>query len=360
MNSIAIWGAGPTGKKVYEKLKNKYNVICFIDNNSEVFGVNNDGIQVISPNACYEMLDNGSINKIILGTSANNYDDILCQVKKIKPTFENIYYVKEIGQNSELIKYTDKNLGYLEFDVARKCNLNCRGCLRYSNITEDINGYSIESFENDLKQLNTIFNNIAFIKILGGEPLLCKNLHLYLEIIFKYFPNTQVDILSNGILVNKMDAELISEVKKHSIRLSITIYKATEKYTEDIEKFCDNNGIEFNIYVNKQNFVKQLNIKGDTDGNIIVKNCMSKKCTIIKDGIINRCCQPTYTYELNKKFSTHFPEGLGINIYKAGISCEQIKDYIQNTEFCKYCTYPEEYVWSNGKKGIELSDWVVK
>lgn len=361
MSKIAIWGAGPTGKKIYKKIKNENDVVCFVDNNWVVCGSNYLGIEIIAPNVCYEMIRNKDIDKIVFGTSANNYDDILSQIKKNIEGYEDIYYVKEIGNNNSLIQYTDRDLGYIEFDAARKCNLNCRGCLRYSNITQDSSGYDLVTLERDLKRLKTIFNNIAYIKILGGEPLLCKDLYKFVERIFSYFPDTQVDILSNGLLVPQMDRVLIEEIRKHAARLSISIYKATEKYTEEIEKFCNGEEIELNVYVNKDKFLKQLNSKGDSDGETIVKNCMSKKCTIIKDGIINRCCQPVYTYELNKRFGTEFPEDIGISIYEDGITYKEIKEYItSNTAFCQYCTTPEEYMWSNGTSDISLSDWVVK
>lgn len=361
MNNILIWGAGPTGKKIYNKIKELYHVKGFVDNNVSMHASDYDGVKIVAPKDCYKMIHDGIVEKIVLGTSPNNYDDILWQIAKEVNDFNELYYVKEIGSSNELIKYTDDQLGYIEFDVTRKCNLNCKGCLRYSNIAHDETAYQLEEFERDLKQLRKIFSNIAFIKILGGEPLLCKNLHDFLKVVFVYFPNTQVDILSNGILVPSMDRKLINEIKAHPVRVSISIYKGTEKYKNVVSSFCDNEGIEFNVYVNKEKFLKQLNTKGDSDGNVIVKECMSKKCTVIKDGIINRCCQPVYTYELNKKFGTTFPENIGIDIYEKGITYEKIKEFIRNnTLFCRYCTIPEEYVWSNGKKDIRLSDWVVK
>lgn len=361
MNNIAIWGIGPTGEKIYKKIATRENVLCFVDNNKSLSGKYYDGKLIVTPEEIYKMINTGSIDSIVLGTSPNNYDDVIWQILTEIKEFSEIYYVKEIGKSNELIKYTDRDLGYLEFDVARKCNLNCRGCLRYSNITKDSNAYNLENLERDLRCLKKLFNNIAFIRLLGGEPLLCENLYEYIDMIFLYFPNTQVDILSNGILVKKMKPLLIDSIKKHEVRLSISIYKATEKYTNEIEKFCSTEGIEFSTYVNKEKFFKQLNMRGDSNGAEVVKNCVCSRATIINNGVINRCCQPTFTYELNKKFQTKFPENIGINIYEEGITYKEVKEFVRsNTLFCRYCTTPEEYIWNNGKIGIELSDWVVK
>lgn len=162
--------------------------------------------KIVAPDKLHKMISMGNIDAIVLGTSPSNYDDVVWQILSEIKDFTEIYYVKEIGKSNELIKYTDSDLGYLEFDVARKCNLNCRGCLRYSNITNDISAYNIENLERDLRRLKKIFNNIAFIRVLGGEPLLCENLYEYIDMIFLYFPNTQIDILSNGILVKKNEA----------------------------------------------------------------------------------------------------------------------------------------------------------
>jgi hypothetical protein len=132
--------------------------------------------------------------------------------------------------------------------------------------------------------------------------------------------------------------------------------------SKEIVEFCEKHDIPFKVYVtNRAEFLKQLNIKGDSDGHEIVKNCMSKKCTIIKDGIMNRCSQPSYIYELNRKYNLDLPEDIGINIYDKDVTREKIKRFLtENVEFCRFCTEPVMYTWKNGKKEVALSDWVVQ
>lgn len=42
MKKIAIWGIGPTGRKIYKKIVAEQNVVCFVDNNISLCGKDYD------------------------------------------------------------------------------------------------------------------------------------------------------------------------------------------------------------------------------------------------------------------------------------------------------------------------------
>lgn len=59
-----IFGAGATGSEVYEKVKNIYDVLCYIDNDDRKIGMKKNGINVNHPN----FLHNNIFDKVIIAT----------------------------------------------------------------------------------------------------------------------------------------------------------------------------------------------------------------------------------------------------------------------------------------------------
>ena len=113
--------------------------------------------------------------------------------------------------------------------------------------------------------------------------------------------------------------------------------------------------------MDRELFLKGLNLHGNSNGDEVVKHCMSRNCSIIRNGIINRCCQPTYTYELNRKFGTKFEENVGIDIHDEKIDAHVILNFLrEDTQFCRYCSTVESFRWSNDRSSVKLSDWCVE
>ncbi|MBQ4284428.1 MAG: asparagine synthase, partial [Lachnospira sp.] len=57
MQDIIIFGASKAGEEAYEFLKDRYNVIGFVDNDERKWGMEFCGIKVYSPKKCVEIKD---------------------------------------------------------------------------------------------------------------------------------------------------------------------------------------------------------------------------------------------------------------------------------------------------------------
>lgn len=62
--SIIIFGASGTGQKIYNQLKDSMNVLCFIDNNQDLWGKYLDGLEIKNP----EDIKNIDFNRIYVGS----------------------------------------------------------------------------------------------------------------------------------------------------------------------------------------------------------------------------------------------------------------------------------------------------
>ena len=92
---------------------------------------------------------------------------------------------KAIFRQAKIFNYKNGYYEYLEIPITTRCTLKCIGC---SNL---IPCYKNKNSINDYKLLRSIdkfleiINNIVYIRILGGEPLLSKNIIQVLKKLLK-------------------------------------------------------------------------------------------------------------------------------------------------------------------------------
>ena len=96
---------------------------------------------------------------------------------------------------------------YIEHHIVDHCNLRCAGCSHFSGLSEPW-FEDIEDFWNDFSALANITNHyIPTIRIMGGEPLLHPRVVDFLKIARSLFPNSQIQLVTNGLLLKKRKAE---------------------------------------------------------------------------------------------------------------------------------------------------------
>ena len=94
--------------------------------------------------------------------------------------------LNEAGELSIYVKSYEKMapvLGRIQYAVVNHCNLNCKGCGSFANISEP--GFvSCEEFERDILAMRSKIRNMTGFTFYGGEPLLHPDL-VSLLVIFK-------------------------------------------------------------------------------------------------------------------------------------------------------------------------------
>jgi hypothetical protein len=114
----------------------------------------------------------------------------------------------------------------LRFDVqlADHCNLNCKGCGNFSPIAPKC-FLDKEVFDKDCERLSTLTEGILEdIYLFGGEPLLHPEITGIIKIARKHFPKTDISILTNGLLLLKMNDEFWNCCRENNIKITITKY----------------------------------------------------------------------------------------------------------------------------------------
>jgi len=254
-------------------------------------------------------------------------------------------------------------LYYVELCVAEHCNLNCKGCVFFSNIVEGQVFYEIDQYKADITRLSELFKNIRNITLLGGEPLLNENLPQFITESRKTFPDAKIRVVTNGLLCKKMSDELINAFKDNDALLHITLYKPLFDSIDTIKELLVSYGINFIIGTPATMFMKIFNDKGDNDIKKSFNRCLRKRCSYLSNGFISVCSFPVLVKWFDKQFGKSIAETLEnnkINIYDTDMDGFKLKKkLLKPINACKYCSNPEWFPWSKSESEPKIEDYCV-
>lgn len=274
--------------------------------------------------------------------------------------YQKVDLKEDISNLPVLYPYHDvlPELMQLEFHLADHCNLNCKGCSHFSNLVPNPVFPDKAQFEKDLTQLSSYFSQIHHFYLLGGEPLLNKDIGDYIQIVRKAFPYTQLNVVTNGILLLSLPNTLISIIKKSRAHISISDYSCLDR--ERIISFVQKNALSAELREGKECFSKYLNPKGDSEKNDVFFDCIRRNCTYLDHGKIAACCQPFTIHYFNDYFHESIPENEGINLYEDQLDGWEIqRRLITPMESCRYCSHDIPFDWAPSHKPFSKEDWCV-
>lgn len=242
--------------------------------------------------------------------------------------------------------------------VVEHCNLNCKGCLHFCHKNQEKYFYDLGQYKKDIKQLHIFFDEVETIRLYGGEPLLHPHLEGFIEASVKEFPEAQIELITNGILLKTMRHSLTKILRKCRIQILWSIYPIiTEDECREICEFLRQNKLIYSLREVKE-FYRMLNIKGNSSKQELWKRCSGKHCHVMRNGLISECPAPLTTH-LAKEigFNLDFSESV-LDIYDDGITAEDILEFLNIPhDVCRYCAPPSYFEWQYGEEAC-LNDWI--
>ena len=252
----------------------------------------------------------------------------------------------------------------VEIHVVEHCNLNCSGCNHFSSLAKE-EYLQPEQFERDFKRLAELSKDYFAIKILGGEPLLHPHITDFFDIARKYFPNTPIQITTNGILLTKQPEEFWQNCRKNKITVSISQYPI-KLNKEEIKKTSRAHKVKI-VYngstVENRMCKLPLDLSGSQDMKKSFQKCAISWgcCVTLRDGKIYTCCIAAHI----KFFNEYFSQNLAISdkdyidIHKVN-SKEEIIDFLEKPfPFCRYCkTSATKFAQCWGISKNEITEWI--
>lgn len=338
---------------IYRELIEDINCnVHFCDNSPEKHGIH-ENVQVfypweavkLFPDACY----------ILASFESGNL--MACQLLDLGITEENIYRYLEFKKS----RYS--NLVF-SVDLVAHCNLKCKYCDHFSPLAKE-NYVSREIFERDFKRISDLFDGkVSEIKLIGGEPLLNKDINDYILIARSFFPQAKIYIITNGILLPDMPTAFWNICSENDITIKITHYPVELNYKQ-IFDLADKSNVAI-ILDDKVKFMRHTPFDLEGKQEIVsnfVKCTHGNNCVALKEGKFYTCtiipCVEIFNTYFNKRLE--ICEEDSIDIYKAA-NAKEILEFLRNpVPFCRHCYISRrsaEHKWSISEKKIE--EWTVR
>lgn len=306
----------------------------------------------------------GEINALIIPDADKRIQYVLSGLNDTKSV--RVFYasLNQIRSNGDFklkeINFDKPWLDIMEYHVADFCNMNCKGCGHCANLIENAGFPDIDSYEKELDRLAELFDGIGLIRLLGGEPLLNPQLLDFLKLTRKYFPFSNLHLVTNGILLDEMSEELLRFIREESVIMDISLYPPMHGMEEEIRKALTSKGILFNIE-RIEYFYRRFMPCGGNDPERSFANCDSSANHLMYKGKIASCAMPFSVEILNKEYGYEVTHDAWIDLFDEHLDGWEINRRLkQASSLCSYCSSGlEEFNWAqrNGQDALE-SDWI--
>lgn len=378
--NLAIYGAGKCGKYVLDEIRSdKHNEIqctLFIDNNPDYSDKLVKGISIV--NVAY-FLRKKQADAVLVAVS-NIFVVQEMVLSLLKGGFENIYVVPQnllngkfpvLDKEGRLASYIQRYdrykpvLPYVEYHVSDLCNLNCKGCGHFSNISCTTQFPDIDNFNKALAGCSQKFEDITTFRLMGGEPFVNPDLDLYIRAVRKFFPYSSVWIVTNGLLLPYVSEKILEAIRECGASVEITQYPVTRDILDILLETTKKWHIKTWIGKPVTKFFKQISSDENEYYNIAWKKCVSKTCHFLRNGRLYPC--PMILGFENREF-------LGLNISEHTVNSNSfdliggkedgwriLLKLTEPTELCKYCSADVEWFeWSVSGRDVKKEDWITE
>lgn len=196
----------------------------------------------------------------------------------------------------------------VEYHLVDSCNLRCAGCSHYSSLLDQLSYVPLETVKKEMELLFYRTENgqqLRWLRLLGGEPLLHPQVTQCLKYIRSIFPNTRITLVTNGIKLDKMEESFYKACCECEIAVLVTDY-----YIIDINKtfnFLKEKNVKVELYRTCKTWNYQ-NIRMTQEKFDCFTNCYHKiMCPNYRNECLFLCPQMAYLDIFNSTFKTKIP-----------------------------------------------------
>ena len=371
MKRVALWGTGVWGRKAFQKCCNLdgYEVVTWCDSNVDKQKEIIENIPVISPEKAKERYEENEIDMMVIAVSVYKIRGIY--LRAVELGFETVYIIPDYVFREEIsdgIIFRELNckkplLDYYEFHITDHCNLNCKGCGHVSNICQPYFA-DLDEYVRDINQIKKLYSGCIMVKLLGGEPLLNPQLPEFIKKTREIFPECDLRIGTNGLLISRMDNKLFEVMRNTHAYFFISAYPPIEKMKDKITACCEKNRVKVEFSDKIEKFNKKLYLEKKFNKEEAYKRCKEENwyCFTLREGRISPCTT-FYFRKLNNFFDAGFEitSEDDFDIYQ--IEDAWMLDRLLHSPipFCEYCGTPQEFCWEAGKvENVTLDDYVIR
>lgn len=132
-----------------------------------------------------------------------------------------------------------------EYNLTRRCNLNCKNCSRFAKFYDKSSDVSFEEFKEDFDHLLEFsdFKNIKHTILSGGEATIVKDFFKIIEYIRSNFDGT-ISVCTNGAKILTFSESELERLKRSKVIFIVTKYPFSTINYEKVFQILDQSGIE--------------------------------------------------------------------------------------------------------------------
>lgn len=236
----------------------------------------------------------------------------------------------------------------VEFVLTTKCTLRCQDCVNYIPLVNNHIEMNLDDFKTYVNNLLNATSKIHNLILIGGEPLLVKNLNEFLEFVATKRKIKNIYIVSNGTLVPS--DMLISAMEKHRKKFTywLSDYSGNEKLQPILKKeqifnvlnkhkikYVFNESLQWNACSPPKD-----NKRSKEDIIAYYKRCLHP-CLSVISGKLTQCPRTSTYLTLGMLPSNILSLDLRKNIKKKDLYEFYNNDYYPS---CNYCNFHEDFL----------------
>lgn len=228
---------------------------------------------------------------------------------------------------------------YIQIRIVNHCNLNCKYCGSCCNVNEEHKYVDTAKFERDLKRLKHYLPRIESIKVLGGEPLLHPEIVKIMEIIRSYYPDSYLEIATNGLLLLQLSHATYKKFNELDVVVHISEYDPFYSIKDEALNVLDSNGTKYYLTPVGKFFINKKR-KWSSDIKKSYDICKCRDCLDFSDGMLMRCSIAWGMLKLNRQFGCEFELVEGedcLNLYDEVDVDTFMEKVCKPGHLCGYC-----------------------
>jgi len=248
-------------------------------------------------------------------------------------------------------------LYHLDVHVTDHCNMRCRGCSHFSNISKA--GFAdLDEFTSDFNRMAQLFD-VAEIFLLGGEPLLHPHVADFVRVAHAAFPKAKTYLFTNSLLVPRMRDEVWRALAETGVVLYCDDYPV-ELERETIDELAAAHGARIKWTEPRSEFFTiPIDVDGTQDAAESFAACSGvDNCVNLRHGRLYPCARIAYIDIFREHFGI---EGLAatdadsISIYGEADAWRIMDFLLSPVPWCRHCDqkHVEWYPWGRGEQSIE-------
>lgn len=234
LKSLAIFGFGRIAQGNIDLFLDLLNVTAIIDNNP---AYQNQKYRDVPIKSFKQYISVNVEEKIVVLSGKKVYSSILNELENsglkeyedfchMTVFFEDWFY----GFNNKIC------LGRTIVSLTTYCTLNCKNCNMLTPYNKKKRMYDLEFLKQDVQLLLDKVDFVSNFVVVGGEPLLFRQLPEYIEYVGENYRNKigNIQIITNGMLM--LSERLISIIKKYNVEIRISDYTNAVDYKEKLSE----------------------------------------------------------------------------------------------------------------------------